>query len=83
MSSQFEILLHVVEAACAVGAIIWVFALLTWRRALALRALAFLLSSVVLLIILVAQPRAIASAIVYVLAIALLEFVQRGSKTSE
>ena len=83
MSSQFETFLHVLEAACAVGAITWVFAFLTWRRALALRALAFLLASVVLLIILGAPPRAIASAIVYVLAIALLEFVQRGSKTSE
>ena len=83
MSSQFEILLHVVEAACAVGAITWLFALLTWRRALALCTLAFLLASVVLLIILEAPPRAIAPAIVVVLAIALLEFLQRGGRTSE
>ena len=83
MSSQFGILLQVVEAACAVGAITWVFALLTWRRALALRALAFLLASVVLLIILGAPSRAIASAIVYVLSIALLEIVQRSGRTSE
>ena len=83
MSNQLEILLHVVEAACAVGAITWVFAHLTWRRALALRAMAFLLASAVLLIILGASPSAIASAIVYVVAIGLLELVQRGGKTSE
>jgi len=76
MSSQHEIILHVAELACAAGIVGWIFALLTWRRVLAHRALAFLVASAVLLILLQAPPVSLATAIAFVVVIVLLEFMQ-------
>ena len=76
MSSQFETFLHVAEVACAAGVLAWIFALLTWWRALSHRALAFLLTSVVLLILLGAPPAALATGFVCVVVIVLLESTQ-------
>src|SRR5215471_12681825 len=76
MSSRFETFLHVAEVACAAGVVAWIFAVLTWRRALAHRALVFLLASVVLLILLGAPPFALATASVCVVVILLLECTQ-------
>jgi hypothetical protein len=76
MSSQYKIVLHVAEVACAAGIVGWIFALLTWRRVLAHRALAFLVASAVLLILLRAPPLSLGTAIVCVVVIVLLEFMQ-------
>src|SRR5436190_4507866 len=77
MRIQFETILHLVEVACAARAIAWVVALLTWRRVLAVRALAFLVASVTLLMLLGAPLRVIESGIVCAFAVVLLELSQR------
>jgi hypothetical protein len=73
---MIETILHMVETACAASAMAWVVALLTWRRVLALRALALLAASVALLMLFGAPPRAIGSGIVCVFAVVLLELAQ-------
>jgi hypothetical protein len=77
MSIHPQSLLQMIEAASIASVVAWVFAVLTWRRILAHRALAFLLSSVVLLIVLGAPLRETAPAAVCALVIAFLELVQR------
>ena len=77
MSIHLQSLLQMIEAVFIASVVAWVFAVLTWRRILAHRALAFLLSSVVLLIVLGAPLRETAPAAVCVLAIGFLELAQR------
>jgi hypothetical protein len=77
MSIHLQPLLQIIEAAFIASVVAWVFAVLTWRRTLAHRALAVLLSSVVLLIVLGAPLRETAPAAVCALAIAFVELAQR------
>ncbi len=76
VDAMIETAVHMVEAACAASAMAWVVALLTWRRVLALRALALLAASVALLILLGAPPRVIGSGIVCVFVVVFLELAQ-------
>jgi hypothetical protein len=73
-----EISLHAAEAACTVSIVAWIFALLTWRRALAQRAFIFLVANVALLIVLGARPVALTTAFIFVVPIVVLELTQNG-----
>jgi hypothetical protein len=77
MSIHLQTPLQMIGAVFIASVVAWVFAVLTWRRTLAHRALAFLLSSVVLLIFLGAPLHETAPAAVCVLAVAFLELAQR------
>ena len=66
------------EVASAVSVVAWIFALLTWRRALAHRALVFLVANVVLLIVLGARPVALTTVFFFVVAVVVLQFMQNG-----
>ena len=75
-------LLQVIEVVFMASVIAWVFAVLTWRRTLAHRALVCLLSSVALLIVLRAPLPKTTLAVVCALAIDFLEIAQRHRGTT-
>lgn len=76
--SQFTFSLYVVATACAAGALVLLFALLTWRRVLARWALIFLLGELIVVTALLASPVTIVAVTACILVISLLAFPEAG-----